>query len=113
MPGAAVQPRPLPARALQETASVFGLLSSTVRLHLLWLLADGGQDVTTLAEATGQSVATVSHHLGKLKLARIVDVSRDGKRRVYVLADAQVVDLVRVALQPRLERTPARRKARA
>jgi DNA-binding transcriptional ArsR family regulator len=47
---------------------MFALLSAAVRLHILWLLAGGERDVSSLAEATGQTVATVSHHLGKLKL---------------------------------------------
>lgn len=111
-PAAADQPHPLSARAVQDTASLLGLLSSTVRLHLLWLLASGAQDVTALAEATGQTVATVSHHLGKLKLARIVDLRRDGRRHIYVIADPHVVDVLRVALEPHLQRAPSRRKVR-
>lgn len=102
---AADQLLPLPTRALQDTASVFGLLSSTVRVHLLWLLAGGGQDVSTLAEATGQTVATVSHHLGKLKLARIVEVHRRGKHHIYVIAEPRVLDVVRLAIQPHLQAT--------
>jgi DNA-binding transcriptional ArsR family regulator len=94
---------PLPPRLLQDTASMFALLSATVRLHILWLLASGDRDVGTLADATGQSVATVSHHLGKLKLAGLVRARRVGKRQVYVVADAHIVDVVRLAIGRRLE----------
>ena len=73
---------------------MFAMLATPVRVHILWLLAHGGQDVGTLAENTGQSLATVSHHLGKLKLAGLVRDQRDGKRRIYVTADPDVVDLV-------------------
>jgi DNA-binding transcriptional ArsR family regulator len=86
------------SRALQDTASLFGLLSATVRLHLLWLLDSGEQDVGTLAERTGQSVATVSHHLGKLKLAGLVRAQRQGKRQVYVATDDTALAVIRVAL---------------
>lgn len=107
-------PQPLPARVLQDAASMFALLAATVRLHLLWLLADGDHDVSTLAANTGQSIATVSHHLNKLKLAGLVQVRRDGKRMVYGVADPHVVDVVRLAIGQRLEQQTgmSRRRAR-
>ena len=110
---AAPNVEPLPARLLQDSAAIFALLSATVRLQVLWLLASGDHDVSTLAAATGQSIATVSHHLSKLKLAGLVKARRDGKRMVYVAADADVVDVVRLAIERRLELEPplARRRA--
>ena len=94
---------PIPESVLQDAASMFGLLAATVRLHLLWVLASGEQDVGTLAEATGQSLATVSHHLGKLKLGGLVRARRDGKRQVYVLEDSMVRDVVRLVVGQRLQ----------
>lgn len=91
-------PEPLPVDLLQETAATFGLLSATVRLQILWLLASGECDVGTLAEATGQSVATVSHHLGKLKLAGLVRARREGKHQVYFVDDPNVGELVNLAV---------------
>ncbi len=102
----------LPPRPLQDTASMFALLSAAVRLHILWLLAAGDRDVGTLADATGQTVATVSHHLSKLKLAGIVRAQRAGKRQVYVVADPDVVELVRLAIDRRLEPPQPGRRAR-
>ncbi|MBV8927954.1 MAG: helix-turn-helix transcriptional regulator [Mycobacteriaceae bacterium] len=93
---------------------MFGLLSATVRLHILWLLASREQDVSTLAEATGQSVATVSHHLGKLKLAGLVQARRDGKRMVYFSDDPHVVEIVRLVIEQRRDlEEPLGRRARA
>jgi DNA-binding transcriptional ArsR family regulator len=63
---------------LEETAGMFAMLSVTVRLHIVWLLAAGDRDVGTLAEETGQTFATVSHHLSKLKLAGFVRARRRG-----------------------------------
>ena len=94
--------KPLRPRLLQDTASIFGLLSAPVRLHILWLLAGGERDVGTLADHTGQTVATVSHHLGKLKLAGLVHDRRQGKRRVYAAADPDVIELVRLAIGRRV-----------
>ena len=37
---------PLSARLLQDTASMFALLSATVRLHILWELTRGDRDVS-------------------------------------------------------------------
>ncbi|MFV8163006.1 ArsR/SmtB family transcription factor [Mycobacterium sp. 134] len=85
-------------RLLQDTAAIFGLLSAPVRLHILWLLAAGEQDVGTLADKTGQSLATVSHHLGKLKLAGLVRAQRHGKRQVYVVTDPRVLAIIGAAV---------------
>jgi DNA-binding transcriptional ArsR family regulator len=92
-PGPALSPQ-----HLQDTAALFGLLSATVRLHVLWLLAEGERDVGTLADATGQSVATVSHHLSKLKLARLVRARRHGKHHVYYATNPHALEVIRVAL---------------
>ena len=101
----------LPPRVLQDTASMFALLSATVRLHILWLLAVGDRDVGTLAQETGQSVATVSHHLGKLKLAGLVRAHRHGKHHVYVATDPDVLEVIRLAIGGHLERSQPRRRA--
>ena len=56
----------LTPEVLQRAAATFGLLASTTRLHILWLLAQGEQDVGTLADRTGGTLQTVSQHLAKL-----------------------------------------------
>ncbi|WP_206795746.1 helix-turn-helix transcriptional regulator [Amycolatopsis sp. MtRt-6] len=105
-------PDPLPPDLLQDAAATFGLLSATVRLHLLWLLAHDERDVGTLAEETGQSVATVSHHLGKLKLAGLVRARRHGKHQIHYIDDPHVVDIVRLAVQHHRELRPGSPRAR-
>jgi DNA-binding transcriptional ArsR family regulator len=100
---------------IQDAAGTFGLLAATVRVELVWLLAGGERDVGTLAELTGQSVATVSHHLGKLRLAGLVSARREGKHQVYAVDDPHVVDLVRGAVAHHEElrqTTPAQRRRR-
>ncbi|WP_284740414.1 ArsR/SmtB family transcription factor [Amycolatopsis sp. RTGN1] len=92
-------PEPLPPELLQDAAASFGLLSATVRLHLLWLLSQAEHDVGTLADATGQSVATVSHHLGKLKLAGLVRARRSGKHQIHYVDDPHVARLVQLAIE--------------
>jgi DNA-binding transcriptional ArsR family regulator len=105
---------PMSPEVLYETATLFALLSATARLHIVYLLARGEQDVGSLAEATGHSVATISQHLGKLKLGGVVRARRDGRRQVYLLDDPRVAELVRLAFGDRLaERAPKRGRRRA
>jgi DNA-binding transcriptional ArsR family regulator len=109
------QDQGLDAEVLQDVAGTFAMLATPVRVHLLWLLAQEGRDVGTLAEETGQSLATVSHHLGKLKLAGLVKDQRDGKRRIYVIDDPHVIELVHAGVDKRLAESaaaaPRRRRA--
>ncbi|MCP2257385.1 DNA-binding transcriptional regulator, ArsR family [Streptoalloteichus tenebrarius] len=105
---------PLPPDLLQDAAATFGMLSATVRLHIMWLLAAGERDVGTLADQVGQSVATVSHHLAKLRLAGLVRARREGKRQVYLVDDPHVVELVRLAVRHHdALRSPSRASRRA
>lgn len=94
------------ARLLEETAGMFALLAATVRLHIVCLLMAGDRDVGTLADETGQSMATVSHHLGKLRLAGVVRARRQGRRQLYVLSDVRVGEVARLALGNRLQPPP-------
>lgn len=80
---------------VQALAGVFGLLSSATRLHLVWLLAHGEQDVGAMAEAVGVALPAVSQHLAKLKLAGLVTARREGRRQVYLIADPRVAETVR------------------
>lgn len=93
----------VPDDVLQDAAATFAMLSATVRLHILWLLGQGARDVGSLAEETGQSMATVSHHLGKLKLGGFVNARREGRRQVYVSTDALSAEIVRLAIGARLK----------
>jgi DNA-binding transcriptional ArsR family regulator len=93
-------PAPRPADpddgVFQEAAGTFGLLSSAVRLHIVWVLAQGECDVTSLAERVGGSLPAVSQHLAKLKLAGLVHARREGRRQVYLVDDPALVTVVRL-----------------
>ena len=93
---------------LQDAAAMFAMLSATVRLHILWLLGQGARDVGSLAEETGQSMATVSHHLGKLKLGGFVNARREGRHQVYVSTDALSAEIVGLAVGARLAKATPR-----
>ncbi|WP_329455120.1 ArsR/SmtB family transcription factor [Streptomyces sp. NBC_01497] len=81
---------------LQDAAAAFGLLSSAVRLHIVWILAQGESDVTGLAERVGGSLPAVSQHLAKLKLAGLVRARREGRRQVYLVDDPALVTVVQL-----------------
>ncbi|MET8555369.1 metalloregulator ArsR/SmtB family transcription factor [Streptomyces sp. NPDC004959] len=89
-----------PAEALDAAATVFGLLASPARLHLVWALAGGESDVTRLAQRLGGALPAVSQHLTKLKLGGVVGSRREGRRQVYYLRDPRIVELVGALLAP-------------
>ncbi len=84
----------LSPEVLQQAAATFGLLASTMRLNIVWVLAHGEADVGTLAELTGGTVQAVSQHLAKLKLAGLVRSRREGRHQVYLVANPQLTQLV-------------------
>jgi DNA-binding transcriptional ArsR family regulator len=83
---------------LQAAAARFGLLASTTRLHILWVLAHGEMDVGGLAEAVGGSLQAVSQQLAKLRLAGLVRSRREGRRQVYVADDPQLLMILQLAI---------------
>ncbi|HUU91674.1 MAG TPA: metalloregulator ArsR/SmtB family transcription factor [Phycisphaerae bacterium] len=68
---------------LSEWARGFALLSDPTRLGVLKLLAGGPKNVTALCNALGLKQPTVSHHLGLLRMGRLVLGTRMGKSVVY------------------------------
>ncbi|HUU90122.1 MAG TPA: metalloregulator ArsR/SmtB family transcription factor [Phycisphaerae bacterium] len=69
--------------AFRDQAQGFGLLSDPTRLGILSLLAKGPKNVTALCKALGLKQPTVSHHLGLLRMGRLVINTRQGKSVVY------------------------------
>ena len=81
-----------------QAADTFAQLASPVRVRLLWLLSEQACDVGHLAAQLGVSVATASHHLGRMRLAGLVSARSEGRRQVYSLDDPHVVSLVTEAI---------------
>jgi DNA-binding transcriptional ArsR family regulator len=95
---------------LQVVAGRFGLLASTMRLHIVWVLAHGETDVGGLADAVGGTLQAVSQHLAKLKLAGLVRSRREGRRQVYLVDDPNLVMIVRLAVEQLQERPTGRER---
>lgn len=73
---------------------VFRMMADPTRVRLLWLLRDGEAPVLQLAELVGRPQATVSQHLAKLRLARLVTTRRQGSQVFYALPNEHVSQLV-------------------
>ncbi|MBC7632431.1 metalloregulator ArsR/SmtB family transcription factor [Aeromicrobium sp.] len=79
---------------LDLAVEVFRMLSDGTRLSLLWCLIDHEMSVGELAETVRKSPASVSQHLAKLRLARLVQTRRDGNTIYYRLDSEHVRQLV-------------------
>ncbi|MEU7931660.1 ArsR/SmtB family transcription factor [Micromonospora echinofusca] len=74
----------LPVDSHVEAATeMVRMLADGTRLRLMWLLVHGEYDVTALVAALGVARPAVSQHLGKLRLAGLVTMRRDGRRALY------------------------------
>jgi DNA-binding transcriptional ArsR family regulator len=79
---------------LESAAHTFAMLSTPVRLHLVWLASRGTHDVGSLARQAGVSVASASQHLGKLRLAGLVHLVQSGRQHFYTVDDPHVLTLI-------------------
>lgn len=70
------------------------MLSDSTRVRLLWALIDEELAVNELAERVGKPAPSVSQHLAKLRMARLVRTRRDGTQVFYRLENEHVARLV-------------------
>lgn len=89
-----VHPETPAAAQLTAAAATFALLSSPVRLHLVWLATRAPRDVGTLAREAGVTVASASQHLTKLRLAGVVTTRSAGRHHIYSVDDPHIRTLV-------------------
>ena len=68
---------------LSELATGFSLLGDPTRLGILKLLASSPKNVTTLCNTLGLKQPSLSHHLGLLRMGRLVIGTRTGKSVIY------------------------------
>jgi DNA-binding transcriptional ArsR family regulator len=99
----------------------FRLLADPTRIKILWALLQGESSVTSLADLVGATPTGVSQHLAKLRLAKLVQVRREGTFAYYSAADEHVARLLAEALYhadhqvsalPEHPSVPSRRRAR-
>src|SRR5947199_5004976 len=73
------------AQSLNNLCQLFRLLSDRTRLQIVMLLASGERNVTSLCEELKLPQPTVSHHLGLLRMNRVIINKRHGKQVIYTL----------------------------
>ncbi len=73
---------------------IFKSLSNPVRMKLLYVLEDGKQNVSTIAEKLGLEQSVVSHQLATLRNNHLVASERIGKQVFYELDDCHVLSIL-------------------
>ena len=76
------------SQSLNNLCQLFHLLSDKTRLQIVMMLAEGERDVTSLCKELHLAQPTVSHHLGLLRMNRVIVNKRQGKRVIYALDTA-------------------------
>jgi DNA-binding transcriptional ArsR family regulator len=73
---------------LQSTdcAKVLAALAAPERLKIIQYLRDGPRNVTEIAAMLGEKLVNVSHHMGVLRHAHLVQSRKQGRFVVYSLA---------------------------
>jgi ArsR family transcriptional regulator, zinc-responsive transcriptional repressor len=84
----------LPDDQVSLVVEVFRMLADATRVQVLWSLADREMSVNELAEHVGKPAPSVSQHLAKLRMARLVRTRRDGTTIFYSLENEHVRQLV-------------------
>lgn len=81
-------------------AEIFRLLSDSTRIRLILALRDADElSVNSLADAVGKKPSSVSQHLAKLRMARMVTTRQEGTSVLYRLADEHGIALVLEAIK--------------
>lgn len=73
---------------------VFRMLADPTRIQLLWALSGAELSVNELAERVSKPAPSVSQHLAKLRMARLVRPRRSGTTIFYSLENEHVRQLV-------------------
>ena len=84
----------LPTDQVALAVEVFRMLADGTRIQILWALIDRELAVNELADAIGKPGPSVSQHLAKLRMARLVRTRREGTQIFYQLENDHVRQLI-------------------
>ena len=87
-------PSALPADQVALAVEVFRMLADGTRIQILWALIDRELPVNDLATVVGKPGPSVSQHLAKLRMARLVKTRREGTQIFYQLENDRVRELI-------------------
>src|SRR3954465_14866548 len=90
--------RPLSDDQVDLAVEVFRMLADATRVRILWTLIDREVSVTALAAEVGKMPASVSQHLAKLRMTRLVQTRREGTQVFYRLENEHVAQLITDAI---------------
>ena len=83
-------PALIPEDQVNLVVEVFRMLADPTRIRVLWALTRGELAVNELAEQLGKPAPSVSQHLAKLRMARLVRTRREGTTIFYSLENEHV-----------------------
>ena len=86
--------RRLPDDQVGLVVEVFQMLADATRIQVLWALVGREMSVNDLAGHIGKPAPSVSQHLAKLRMARLVRTRREGTTIFYSLDNDHVGQLV-------------------
>lgn len=86
--------RRLPDDQVGLVVEVFRMLADATRVQMLWALVEREMSVNELAEHVGKPAPSVSQHLAKLRMARLVRTRREGTTIFYSVENDHVAQLV-------------------
>lgn len=86
--------RRLPDDQVDLVVEVFRMLADATRVQILWALVARELSVGDLAAHIGKPAPSVSQHLAKLRMARLVRTRRDGTSIYYSLDNDHIRQLV-------------------
>ena len=87
-------PASIPDDEVNLIVEIFRMLADPTRIRVLWALTRGELSVTELAEKVDKPAPSVSQHLAKLRMARLVRTRREGTTIFYSLENEHVSQLV-------------------
>ncbi|OIQ79536.1 HTH-type transcriptional regulator KmtR [mine drainage metagenome] len=88
------QGRRLDDEQVDLAVEVFRMLADPTRVRLLWNLIGRELAVNELAALLGKPAPSVSQHLAKLRMARLVQTRREGTSVFYRVANSHIEQLV-------------------
>jgi ArsR family transcriptional regulator len=80
---------------VSDLAQAFGMLSDETRLKIVFLLSREEQNVGNLCKMLNLAQPTVSHHLGLLRMGRLIINRRNGKQVIYSLNTEKIGNVMK------------------
>ncbi|MBP3735715.1 MAG: winged helix-turn-helix transcriptional regulator [Lachnospiraceae bacterium] len=84
---------------LYDLAELFKAFGDSTRIRILFALFEKDYAVNDLADHLNMTQSAISHQLKILKRFKLVGNSREGKSRIYFLADDHVRTIISMGIE--------------